>query len=323
MGGNVFKEVGVTRRYDADEYYSLVTEVLDIVSTFSSRYDVIPAYKTKSSFGDMDVLFTQNIPIDATLLDTLFNSNGNVVHNGGVWSLVHKQFQIDLISTPAVEYDAAMNYFSFNDFSNLKGRVYHKMGLKFGHDGLVFPVRSNDHVLGEVLLSRDPVVINRFGDFLDIVPDTLEDIFKAVAASKYFNPDIFLLENRNHTSRVRDRKRPTYTAFLEWCKHLPPRDYYLYDTNKTVYHKKIFKAFPHAKKQFDALWRRKLQVDHAATLFNGELVTTWTNRTGPSLGELTKVVKKLLPAEVVVDMLSEDIQRVVLTEHTKLTELGL
>lgn len=317
MGGKVFPDF--TRRYDAEEYFELVPEVLSIAETFSSKCTVIPAYASKESFGDMDVLFVQTKPLDAQLLDSLFYSGGNVSHNGGVWSLVHKGFQIDLINTPDDEFDYALNYFRFNDRGNLVGRLAHKLGLKHGHDGLWFPVRSADHTLGEVLLTNDPIEAEKFLDVVSLdSADTLEVVFENVAASKYFNPDIFLLENRNHTARTRDRKRSTYTAFLEWCKNLPEREYYQFEKDKTVYHKKIFKAFPHTKKEFDALWRRKLMVDQAATMFNGDIVKEATLREGTDLGELMKVLKTELTPEVVVHMPDSEIYSTIMKHHVEL-----
>jgi len=242
-----------------------------------------------------------------------------------VWSLVYKGFQLDLITTRLSEMDYALNYFSFNDRGNLVGRLAHKLGLKHGHDGLWFPVRSKDHTLGEVLLTLDP---HEAEEFLDVAPapkggfDTLEDVFNNVAASKYFNPDIYLLENRNHTSRVRDRKRATYNSFLEWCKTQTVKtEFYQFDPDKSVYHRKIFKAFPHAREQFDELWRRKIEVEEAAKKFNGALVREWTGRDGVELGELMKVLKvDLVPA--VVNMLSEDtIYKNVMERHAALTEM--
>jgi len=314
MGGRVFP--GKTRRYDANEYHALVPTVLDVVTPLVHKAEVIKAFSTKPSFGDMDVLITPNRELSSRSLQTAFGCDEDEIsHNGGVWSLVFRELQIDLITTPANEFVVASNYFQYNDFGNLRGRIHHKLGLKFGHDGLWLPVRSKDHTLGEILLSTDPVEIDKFGDFAYGEMHTLEDIFQNVAASKYFNPEIFLLENRNHTSRVRDRKRATYTAFLDWCKTLPPQEFYQFDRDKSVYHKKIFKAFPHAKKQFDELWRRKHLIEEAAVMFNGDLVKQWTGREGAALGELMRVLKVALTPEFVVTQTNDEIHEYVMAHH--------
>jgi hypothetical protein len=324
MGGKAF--AGKTRRFERSEYFDLIGEVSRMMVPFSAALVVIPAYNEKPSFGDMDILFTPSVEISKQLLMTTFGcAEDEVLHNGGVWSLVYKGFQLDLITTRWEEMDYALNYFSFNDRGNLVGRLAHKLGLKHGHDGLWFPVRSKDHTLGEVLLTLDP---REAEEFLDVVAppadgfDTLEEIFENVAASKYFNPDIFLLENRNHTSRVRDRKRATYTAFLEWCKTQSVKsEYYQFDADKTMYHRKIFKAFPHARAEFDELWRRKFEIEAAALKFNGDLVKEWTGRENAQLGELMKVLKvDLVPT--VVNMMTEDaIHKVVMEQHNKLKEV--
>jgi hypothetical protein len=318
MGGNVFP--GLTRRYSADEYHALVPTVLNIVNTFASKAEAIKAFSTKLSFGDMDVLFIPARELSTKLLQEAFGCALNEVsHNGGVWSLVFHELQIDLITTSITEFAVASNYFGLNDFGNLRGRIHHKLGLKFGHDGLWFPVRSSDHTLGEILLSVDPVEIDKFGDFAYGELHTLEEIFEAVAASKYFNPDIFLLENRNHTARVRDRKRATYTAFLEWCKTQTVKtEFYQFDSDKTVYHRKIFKAFPHAKAEFDELWRRKFEIEAAALKFNGTIVSTLTGRENVRLGELMKVLKVSLTPAVVNTMTDADINAVILEQHNQL-----
>ena len=308
MGGKAF--AGKTRRFERSEYFNLIDEVSRLMVPFSATLVVIPAYNEKPSFGDMDILFTPSIEISKQLLmDTFGSAADEVLHNGGVWSLVYKGFQLDLITTKWDEVEYALNYFSFNDRGNLVGRLAHKLGLKHGHDGLWFPVRSNDHTLGEVLLTLDPAEAE---DFLDVARppvdgfNTLDEIFANVAASKYFNPDIFLLENRNHTARVRDRKRATYTTFLEWCKTQTLKsEFYQFDSDKTVYHRKIFKAFPHARAEFDEVWRRKFEIEEAAKKVNGDLVKEWTGRENARLGELMKILKvDLVPA--VVNMMPED-----------------
>jgi hypothetical protein len=228
-------------------------------------------------------------------------------HNGGVWSLVYKEFQIDLIRTTELEYNYCINYFSYNDRGNLVGRIAHKFGLKHGHDGLVLPVRSNDHVLGTVLLTLDPF---RAEKFLDIDPGNtfyhLEEVFENVSVSKYFNPEIFLLENRNHAARTRDKKRATYNSFLTWCESLPPREYYQY-APKPEYLEMIFKEFPHAKKEFDVLWAKKVLREEAALKFNGALVSEWTGCEGADLGKLMIKLKVELTQEKVVTMTDSEI----------------
>jgi hypothetical protein len=311
MGGNAFP--GKTRRYDADEYFALVEELKPKFALFASRFDVIPAYKTKPSFGDMDVLYTPSKPVDNHLLKDIFGTF-DLLKNGDVWSLVYKQFQIDLIHSPAEEYDYALAYFSWNDFGNLVGRLTHKFGLKHGHDGLKFPVRSADHILGEVILTRDPRVTF---NFIDVHPpaegfDTLEQMFDCVIASKYFSKELFAFENRNHTARVRDRKRTSYNSFLKYIEQRDDLPSYKFERDKSKYVGTIFEAFPHAKDEYDRLWAKKEMLDRVREKFNGDLVRQWTGFDGIDLGRTMKSLKTDLTPEVVDAMSADDVKQFVL-----------
>jgi hypothetical protein len=98
-------------------------------------------------------------------------------------------------------------------------------GLPRVHSRVIRGCRDGDYMFREILLTRE---YEAALFFLGYDPErfregfeNLEDIFKYVAGSRYFNRDIFLLENRNAQSRIRDRKRPTYTKFLTWCEDRP------------------------------------------------------------------------------------------------------
>ena len=312
MGGRVFP--GLTRRYLAPEYFEIMPDIMDRVSMFADRFDVIPGYAKKESFGDMDVLYTPRIQLSQKYLQEIFQTE-NVSHNGSVWSLTFQELQVDLVLTTEIEYTYALNYFSWNDRGNLIGRYAHKMGLKHGHDCLKFPVRSNDTVLGEVILTHDPLQAEHF---LDIEPveelQTMEDIFVNVANSKYFNADIFLLDNRNHAARVRDAKRPTYTAFLKWCEQHIGQNPYEWNKDKSVYTDLIYAEFPHAQAQFEAIWDNKRYIDRANKKFNGTLVMEWTGLSGKPLGIAMKLLKEKLSTEVVLTLSESEIMKIV--KHT-------
>ena len=112
MGGNVFKDL--TRRYDADEYHALSNRVLGYlkIGLPNTRMEIIPAYSTKESFGDCDILIeSTSLPtdwIDKVKTALLIR---DVVKNGSVLSLPFRQFQFDLITAPANEFDFSLYYF--------------------------------------------------------------------------------------------------------------------------------------------------------------------------------------------------------------------
>lgn len=307
MGGSALKNI-TTRRYQRDEYYTLEKEVIEkFQSTFPrNRVEAIKAYRSKDSFGDMDLLFeTSPGNYDwGTMLELMFNPK-QIVKNGSVWSFEYKDFQIDLILTSPDEFDTSVFYFAFNDLQNLTGRVYHKMGFKFGHRGLSFVLKDGDYQFSEILLSDNPRKIYEFAqyDFTRYQHDfnDLLDIFDFVASSPYFNKDIYLLHNRNHTSRVRDKKRKTYSAFLDWCEE---QDEFKHEypwvsmeerggrKEVEIFMQRAFEMFPDFKAQYVMTMFKFERHRQFKELYNGDLVRKWTGLENQELGKFMKMVKE-------------------------------
>lgn len=313
MGGNVFP--GMNRRYTKAEYLALEVELKPIFDTIFKVCNVAPTFSDKADFGDMDVVGVPKFTFNTEVLAAVFNINavpyGNnlrgmfipVKNNGGTWSLIYKEFQIDLITCPEFEYEFTKNYIGVGDRGNFVGKIAHMLGLKFGHDGMWLVVRTEDnHQLGEVCLTRDPKVAEAFLDVKPLDnPQSLEDIFDNVAASKYFNPEVFKLENNNSVARIRDRKRPSYNKFLEYCDKLPEKQWFPRVKDKSVFLPAIFMVFPHALAEYDTLWKQKELNDKFKQLLNGDLVQEWLGLTGPELGEMMVILKQHLRPDYVVN----------------------
>jgi hypothetical protein len=248
------------------------------------------------------LVMVPNRPLSFELFKDVFSTD-DVHHNGEIWSILYKDFQVDFITTNNEEFSFCSNYFCQPaDRANFSGKVAHILGLKFGHDGLWLPIRVNDsHKLGDVLLTRDPLEAEAF---LDIKPlekwDTFRDVFDNIVASKYFNPHTFALLNNTSISRVRDKKRPYYHKFLELCESLPPKKWFHRVNNKCIHLPLIFEAFPSAKVEFDSLWKIKNEADIIRGRFNGELVSQWTGYTGENLGKVMKDIKNNLSREQIL-----------------------
>ena len=184
-------------------------------------FEVIPSYNDKKSFGDMDIIYAtyNDVPLEVEVFIELFKPK-EIVRNSNVISLEYKEFQIDFIHSPKEEYDYALSYFSYNDISNLIGKLSRRFGLKHGHNGLRLPLRDGDNMIGEITLTLDH---NRTLAFLGLDVeqfnkgfDNLDEIFSFVAASPHYNPDDYKLENISSAGRVRDKKRETYQKFLKF-----------------------------------------------------------------------------------------------------------
>jgi hypothetical protein len=304
MGGNAMKHVGVTRQPAAD--YSAITDaVIDELRALFPGIACQPilAYASKESFGDSDILIeSSRLPPDwIAQVDAAFAPRDLIV-NGDVVSFDFRSMQIDLITTPSEEMAFAATYYAFNDLGNLMGRIAHKMGLKYGHDGLWKLLRDQDQVFAEILITRD--VARTFallgydhGRYLQGFA-TLEEVFDFAASTPYFHRQIYLLDNRNAASRVRDAKRPSYTAFLTWIDDKPHLDRYRWsawdggkksaarDAERADWEQRIFgdifiEARPHYLAAIEAHDTRK----RAKLVWNGAIVGAQTGYTGRELGD--------------------------------------
>ena len=332
MGGNALKNT-FTRRYEREEYFELEEEVMrelhwSLGRTHTLSVRPIKAYRKKESFGDMDLLVESYglSPLWKETIRTKFEPN-EMVSNGNCLSFDYKELQIDLIITPTNEMNTSELYFSYNDLGNLMGRVAHKFGLKYGHDGMYYIMRDGGTGRKDILLTKDP---RRMFDILGFDYDrylegfdTLDDIFKFVMESKYFNPNIYLYDNLNHQSRTRDRKRATYHAFTLECEEIKNYSgFYQFDDDKSVYLLWLFKEFPceaaffghhrdglerqyvNILKDFD--WKRKVKEK-----FSGKDVMEWTSLTGKDLGQLMTYIKPHFTDGVIMSQSKERLKKLV------------
>lgn len=187
------------------------------------------------------------------------------------------------------------------------GRIYHKMGLHYGHNGLSFWIRQglfdnnvawsdNDHVYDKLVITTDPKKIFEIGGFdhdrwLQGF-DSEQEVWDFIISSKYFDSKIFSLENLNNINRVRNKKRGMYMRFLEHVnnKTLPTRKQFL---SKNEYGL-IFQEEFHQLKSAVAGYRHEYEVSKAVKeKFNGSLVQLWIKCSdGPSIGKIVKAVKE-------------------------------
>lgn len=317
MGGNALKEYGA-KRLDRVEYDAIASKLSRVLNRFLEHFGVegeakvIRAYRNKPSFGDIDVvvprelhrkvsdkdlsmLLAYNFRADVPSIP--FKPNGPVtsfglpLESGGV-------FQADLIYTPEDHFDFAVEYYSWNDLGNLIGRIAHKLGLRFGHDGLTMPLRDGDNLFDTIILTRD------FQSAIEFLGysyhqylygfDTMEDIFRFTVDTDWFNSAIYDLDNRNHTARVRDKKRPTYTAFLAWLKEHPEVDkQFDFPKDKSVWHETIWTYFPKAKDHFDSANERLRYTKFIKSKFNGDLIRGIIGLEGKELGGFIRQFKEL------------------------------
>ncbi len=289
MGGKAVKNA---RRYLADEYFAKTAEILQKIRPLfpDSRFELIPAIRSKQDFGDADFLLESPLPtgwmeaIKAILFPT------EVVHNGEVWSLNVDNLQVDIIVTPGYHFDFSLMYFSYNDVGNLVGRVAHTAEFKFGHKGLIKCLRDGNYLHDQVIVTRDFRQALKFIGY-ESGPyfygfDTLESIFWYVTTSPYFDPYAYDLGNMSHTARVRDKKRPTYKSFLQWLDNQgfvgkPPEK----TRTEEEWLNKALETFPEFATAWKASCTDMANKKVAKAKFNGRIVNELTGLQEKQLSE--------------------------------------
>jgi hypothetical protein len=266
-----------------------------------------------------------------------YEKSPQIHKNGGVWSYAHdfmdenleiKYVQVDLITQSTENYDTALNYYSWNDLGNLMGRIGHKMGFKYGHEGLVLIFRDGTHQYGQLVVSRD---IRKIVEFLGYDYDRfakgfddLEDIFAFAASSEFFNKNIFAYENRNHIARTRDKKRENYRAFLEYIENIKTPEYeYNSFTEKggrvlsDVFRERAYEFFPDLSDKVDEVEYELMKRKTVHEKFNGVIVSLLTGLMGKELGCFMQHLRQYVDVEKLYPMSPLEINHWVIDEYQK------
>ncbi len=249
-------------------------------------------FERKESFGDCDIaveiLPGPNVNWNEDLKD-LFGYKP--YKNGNVYSFPVDGFQVDLMMFPSELYDCALNYYAF-ETGNFMGRIADKMGLSYGHRGLYlklplsyFSIDYPAHEFREILITRDADKIFRilgfnYSWFVDGFND-FDEMSKWVAESRHFDPELFAFESLNSINRTRNRKRPVYAAFVEWCKSQPKK----VEIHPNSIREALLKGYPHISKEInderDLLFINEVRRNK----FNGNIVRELTGLEGKDLGD--------------------------------------
>lgn len=301
MGGNALSETR-TRRYSADEYFALKDDVVSALKSIlpDARIEDVKAYRQKPDFGDLDVV-VENLDAKNRLEPALRKMGiSEIVKNGPVWSLGWNDFQVDLLFQASEDYDFACKYFAFNDLGNLIGRTARRFDLKFGHDGLWYMFRDGNYKIADINLTKDFYTALEFlgysADRYRKGFDSLPDIFHYVTTSIYYDHSAFLLENRTHKARVRDAKRPSYRAFLEYAREKQSNGP-VSTLSKDEAMARAREWFPEFARQLDAETRKHEKNVRAKKRFNGQIVSDITGLQGKQLGSFMAYLRSCLPED--------------------------
>jgi len=224
MGGNL---LNTNVRIDKNTYKRIEKKVIKKLKKAGINYKLIPYYKEKESFGDLDILIEEDV--NQKLINLLFKKNIFIKTNGSVISICipidknNNTFQIDFIKAATSNFKIAAFYFSYNDLNNLVGKIAKQFNLKFGFDGLFYQYKKEDRKYN-IFITKNP---SRIYEILGFDYNkylfgfsNLNDIYEYIINSKYFRKKIFLFENLNHKSKIREKKRNTYNGFLDYIKNI-------------------------------------------------------------------------------------------------------
>lgn len=330
------------KRIPTDEYNKIKDELLNkfrddfkcnrpVTGLYAA---VAPSIRDKETHGDLDIIVGRYEDPNIFMLWKGEQDFGKYLQkefgykpfkNSNVYSFPYQGFQVDVTFHPADEFSMAVNYSSWGDLGNIMGRVFHKMGLHFGHSGLSFWIRQglfdnnlqwsdSDHIFEKVVLTQNMQWICEIGGFdynrWKLGFDTEEDAFNFVIDSKYFNKESFALESLNHTNRTRNRKRGMYMRFIEYvadCEKVGKPF-----LSKHEYSLIMQCKFPHLR---DAISKHRFTYEVAKTIkekVNGKLVMEWCNlseKDGAIIGKIMSHVRDT--NEHILEMSQEEIKKLV------------
>jgi hypothetical protein len=310
MGGRALKNVE-TRRYSREEFDTVSKKLVDTLSETFEQVDVPLFYTNKESFGDIDIIIS-NEDVEGEELDGSFvreyikvNFNPNeIFHNGNSWSFDYKEVQIDLILVDADDFDSNYHYLAYNDLGNFIGRLAQSIGVKFGQEGLWYNRYGKDNsTKHKIMISKD---YRKIYSFLGLDYDRflegfegLEDIFKFTTTSHLFNPERFKLSNLNKVNRERNLKRKSYMSFLEYIEGMGPNhDYdkeYIEVTKENIVDI-LIDHFPEANIEYYlAVIDYKEAVDKLVKLkFNGGMIKDMYNLEGKEIGDAIRAFQEYI-----------------------------
>lgn len=281
MGGKALNKYGVfTERKSTIDFLRIAEYFQNkLKNDLGIETHVVKYFKEKETHGDLDLLLKstgKNINIRKYIED---NIKTKAIHsNGSVISFEYENFQIDFISIKKINWEVAKDFFDYDPSGNLMGKVAHKFGLKYGIDGLMFPIRSFSGRLNDnITISKDSRKIFEFlgfnyDMFLKGFNKKLE-IFDWAIESKYFNNEIFDFENLNNVDRKRNRKRATYNEFLEYLKIQKIQSSF-YFKDKSEYIDMIDNFFSESNLKQNLIEFKKLDDENKliSEKFNGKMI---------------------------------------------------
>ena len=205
MGGHALKHI-ITERKTTEQFYDIASRLLPkLESILGTELYILKFYRAKKDHGDMDILYK----VDENFLSKKMNVRTeiekhllpkDIIVNDGTVSFEFENFQIDLSPVNEDVWESTKFWMDYDPVSNLTGKLFHKFGLKMGPDSLRYAYRGDSgQVMEDIVITKD---FRKMMEFLGLDPerkykgfDTLEEIYDWIISSKYYNTELFLLDN--------------------------------------------------------------------------------------------------------------------------------
>lgn len=318
MGGKALNKYGVfTERKNTEEFnqigYELTVRVFFDLTLFAK---VVKCYHTKENHGDLDLLVEMKSDISVNWREYIQKTfQPKAIHNnGGVFSFDYKNFQVDVIPIKEDKWEIAQIYYSYDPLGNIMGKTFHKFGLSYGWDGLFYKFRNYHGTNSQnILLTTDASKIFEFGgyDYNRYLKgfETLEDIFKFAINSKYFDTEIFQMENLKSIDKKRNRKRGSYHQFLNYLNDNNINVRFDFHKDKDLYLVMINEFFPESDLMGQLYDLKTMDTENKilSQKFNGDMVMSWLPKLqGKELGTAITKFKTALGDEYKNFILNSD-----------------
>jgi hypothetical protein len=322
MGGNAIPKA---RRVSKEEYDATIKHIegqsyhVSSNEVYQRRHiwivgQVVKSYRQKQDFGDIDVVIDDRV--DIVDIFTHYRPKKCAV-NGNVMSIAYDSIQVDFIRTPKEYIQTTLDYFAYNDLGNLLGKIARSLGFKYGNKGLIYQYKEGNNVIEDIqvetVLEDILAVFGLDSDRYNQGFDTMEDIFKFIASSEFFHPELYALENASTANRIRDSKRKTYQAFLEWIKSqsFPERSSVASRVSERVRHAQVFECYSHIQERIDVLNKEREQDKLFRESINGAVISELTGLTGAELGQFIERFRQLHTKDEILKLTGPEVRKLI------------
>lgn len=292
MGGKAFSELNIVR-LNKDENEEISSKLVRFLrqSLGTSDVSVLPYYKDKPSFGDIDIILTHE---DISNFENKIKSDfyeyfqketcsPRIANNGGVISFAYQKnnqdyVQVDLMPHPKEQFNKIIQYFAYNDLCILISRFISipVFNARYTPDGCEINVYRDDDSYECLLgIAKTENKLVNYLHFLDLDVERFKcgfnsknELYQFVTDSRFFDFDNFKQAiGVDNISEKERQNRDVYRGFID----------YVIDNKQ---HKKmnkmddpqnyLFSHFPELKMQYDYFKNEYKKYIFFKSKFNGE-----------------------------------------------------